>query len=118
MGRDRYLLVGLNTASIIVWLVVASFFPIPIFFLWPVFGILMLVHAVEGYYCESAAYLKTCMPSSDACAMLRFLSRAQPRIVWRVGKEHSRCAKITSWKDTSSPQPPISDLAAGPGVAG
>ena len=82
--------------------------------LWAVFAVLMLVHALEGFYCEAFAFLRGgSMTSRDASALLCTLSKAQPKLVWHVGLDHSRCAKITSWQDTSSPQPPLSELLDG-----
>ena len=103
--RDRLFVVALQSTSIAVWVCAASI-TLPAVAFWTVLILLLIVHIIEAYYCESLAHLRTVMSHRRAASLLRVLRAAQPALVFHLGEATTRL-KFSRWDDSSPDQPAL-----------
>jgi len=102
--HDRILIVALQSTSILAWVCGSATITLPAAAFWVVLSVLLIVHVMEAYCCESVAHLRTVISHADAVALLQRLQAAQPALVFRLGNATSRLA-FSCWDDSSPDQP-------------
>jgi len=71
----------------------------------------LLVHVIEGYYCEIFLHLRHTLTCKGASNVIAELEAAPPKIVLHIGTAASGVETIEGWEGNSSSTPDLSQFA-------